>query len=136
MHVLKIQVVVIWPQIIVPSFHREPSVPDWTPAFPASVPLPVLCLQPGVPSGWTHPASQSSPCPSLSVCAASSMRSFLCLFNGSVLFHGTFGSLSLCRSLQILISLVVHCFVYGCSSMCWPELKRDLIVMLSMQRFL
>ena len=31
LHLLKVQAVMIWPQITVLSFHHEPSAPNWTP---------------------------------------------------------------------------------------------------------
>lgn len=125
LHLLKVQAVMIWTQIIVcPSTMN--SVPQTgLLAFPALVPLLVLCLQPGMPSRWTNP-DKVLPVP-LFPSMLLPQWDTSCIFNGSLLFHSIFGSLSR-DSLPILVSSVIHYIVCGYSNICWLELKRDLTI--------
>lgn len=121
-----IKTVVIWLQIIVPFFHQDPCTPKCTPGLSSNFSAIVCTLLAAWNAFQMDKSSQSSPCPSASISATLSMRYFPCLLNGSLPFHNTFGRFSLHR-LPILIPLVMHCFIHGCSNRCQLELKRDLI---------
>lgn len=55
LHLLKVQAVMIWTEIIVCPSTMNSAPQTGLLAFPALVPLLVLCLQPGMPSRWTNP---------------------------------------------------------------------------------